>query len=229
MELASRTSTPNDKPISSLLYLINEQWLLDLGALKSYQQRVEETSNNIIELQMVQNRGPKISLLANGPLEREVIWTKKIGFVDRFTKLVYPMNEAKVSNRKCGDTTIETINDGSCWKSVAKAKYRKQVAEPTSFLALPEVLLAAKREDEIKFERVASKATKRLTHVFLNEDKFGQLRSSEPKRMKLRDMFLDHIVEKGLKGDQVMPHEIVSTILKNRRISKGVELSLDAQ
>jgi hypothetical protein len=68
-------------------------------------------------------------------------------------------------------------------QSRAKANYRKQVAELTRHLDLPEVLLAAKRADEINFHRVASKATKLLTKAFFNE---GKKRSNDPKRFKLR-------------------------------------------
>jgi hypothetical protein len=70
-------------------------------------------------------------------------------------------------------------------QSRAKANYtyRKQVAELTRHLDLPEVLLAAKRADEINFHRVASKATKLLTKAFFNE---GKKRYNDPKRFKLR-------------------------------------------
>jgi hypothetical protein len=116
------------------------------------------------------------------------------------------------------------------WKSTAKGKYRKQVAELTSYLALPKVLLAAQRADEINIQRLASKATKLLTKAFLNEKtEDNTLRLNGPKMLKLRDMFLDSIVERGLKGGQVMPNKIVHTILKNPRISRGMELALDAQ
>ena len=115
------------------------------------------------------------------------------------------------------------------WKSNSKRQYRKMVAELTEHLELPEVMLAAQRADEIKLQRVASKATKNYTRAFLNETAQGRLRSNDAKRLKLRDMFLDTIVEKGLKGGQVMPHEFVSTIRKNKHISRGMELAMDAQ
>ena len=115
------------------------------------------------------------------------------------------------------------------WKSNSKRQYRKMVAELTEHLELPEVMLAAQRADEIKLQHVASKATKNYTRAFLNETAQGRLRSNDAKRLKLRDMFLDTIVQKGLKGGQVMPHEFVSTIRKNKHISRGMELAMDAQ
>ena len=100
--------------------------------------------------------------------------------------------------------------------------------ELTSYLDLPEVLLAAQREDEIKFGRVASKAMMRLRKVMLNQDKHGNPRSENPKRVRLAERFMEHIVEKGVNGKQLMPHEIVSKIMRGN-ISREEEMVLDAQ
>jgi hypothetical protein len=82
------------------------------------------------------------------------------------------------------------------WKSSAKSKYRKTVSELTSYLELPEVLLCAQREDEINFQKVASKATLLLTKTFLNEDKNGSKRSNDPK-LRMEQMFTDQMLKKG--------------------------------
>ena len=231
MELGSQMSTGYDDLVTASLDLMREQWLLDLAALKTYKQQVEEATDDPVKLQSLRKKGPKISLLAKWlPRERSAL-DKKIRFVDRFIKLIYPLNDttSSQSDGRAEDMDLDKDEDEGRWKSQGKAMYRKQVSDLTSFLGLPEVLLASRREDEIAFERVASKATKLLTKVFLNENEEGQARSNDPKRVKLRDLFLDHIVKKGLKGGQVMPHEIVATILKNGHISRGMELSLDAQ
>jgi hypothetical protein len=75
----------------------------------------------------------------------------------------------------------------------------------------------------------ASKATLLLTKTFLNEDKNGNKRSSDPKRLRMSQMFIDQMLNKGLKGGALMPHEIVRKILNNRTISRAEELVLDAQ
>jgi hypothetical protein len=204
------------KPLfDASLSLIKEQWLVDLSALTSYKQKLRATqeANDQAEIKGLMKKGPQISLLAKW-LPREGRGSdKKIRFVDQFSRLVYPAMEKQEANE--------------VWQSRAKANYRKQVAELTRYLDLPEVLLAAKRADEINFHRVASKATKLLTKAFLNE---GKKRSDDPKRIKLRQMFVDHIVKNGLKGGQVMPHEIVASIINSTHpISKEMELALDAQ
>jgi hypothetical protein len=65
----------------------------------------------------------------------------------------------------------------------------------------------------------------------LNEDKRGNKRSENPKRIEMSERFTTQIVEKGLKGTQLMPHEIVAAITNKPgfMISKGEEAVLDAQ
>jgi hypothetical protein len=102
------------------------------------------------------------------------------------------------------------------------------VSELSATLELPEVLLSAKREDEINFSKVASKATFLLTKTFLNETKDGEQRSKDRKRLRMTEMFIDQLVNNGLKGSQLMPHEIVQKILSTSKISRSEELVLDA-
>eukprot|EP00980_Cylindrotheca_fusiformis_P007205 scaffold1525_cov142-Cylindrotheca_fusiformis.AAC.5 len=219
MELA--LDHPNYKDLKEASFeMIQHQWHKDLAALSDYKNKMKAASVAGDEelVAKLKKSGPSISLLAKWlPREGKAL-DKKIDFVENFSKLVYP------------DAPVLTADGGEdSWKSGAKGKYRKQLAQLTSFLALPEVLLAAHRADEIEISRVASKATKLLTKAFLNENKEGAT-AKDPKRIRLREMFLDAIVEKGLKGGQVAPHEIVSTIMKNRNnISDGMKLALDAQ
>jgi hypothetical protein len=197
--------------------LMQHQWLKDVAAVAQYEDKlglaeVADDQNMVTDLKKV---GPQISLLAKWlPREGKAL-DKTIDFVDKFSKILYPSKSVRDSEES--------------WKSDAKRKYRKQLVQLTSFLALPEVLLAAHRADEIEIHRVASKATKILSRAFLNEDKLGNIRRpDDAKRMRLRELFLDTIVERGLKGGQVFPHEIVSTIM-NKTISTGMRMSLDAQ
>eukprot|EP00957_Ditylum_brightwellii_P043021 3259165-Ditylum_brightwellii.AAC.1 len=99
----------------------------------------------------------------------------------------------------------------------------------SAFLELPEVLLSAQRADEINFHKVASKATLRLSRAFLNEDMHGNQRSCDAKRIRLSEIFIDHMTSKGLKGGQVSPHEIVREVMNNHSITRAREMVLDAQ
>jgi len=195
--------------------LMKHQWHKDVSALGEYERKLRDATGDKTATENLKKKGPHISLLAKWlPREGKAL-DKKIDFVKDFSELVFP-----------GATT--TASDDA-WQSMAKKLYRKQLSKMTSYLALPEVLLAAQRADEIDIARVASKATKLLSQAFLNEEKHGGLRSEDAKRMRLRDIFLDTIVKKGLKGGQVFPHEIVKTIMDNRNISSAMTLALDAQ
>jgi hypothetical protein len=195
--------------------LMKHQWHKDVSSLREYEMKLRDATGDETATDSLMKKGPRISLLAKWiPREGKAL-DKKIEFVKDFSKLVFP-------------GAMTTPSDDA-WQSMANKLYRKQLSKMTSYLALPEVLLAAQRADEIDFARVTSKATKLLSHAFLNEDKHGGLRSEDAKRMRLREMFVDTIIKKGLKGGQVFPHEIVKTILGNRNISPGMTLALDAQ
>jgi hypothetical protein len=215
MEKASTQLIFNDF-VDASMQLIKRQWDKDMTSLHQYEVKfnIATTADDEEEIVRLKKDGPKISIMSKWLPREGSKFDKSIRFVDKFTTFVYP-------------TAMSKANDG--WESSTKKMYRKDTAKLASYLALPEVLLAAQQADEIELGRVASKATKVLTRAFLNETKSGEMRSNDAKRIRLREMFLDTIVERGLKGSQVMPHEIVSTIMKNHRISRGMELSLDAQ
>lgn len=99
----------------------------------------------------------------------------------------------------------------------------------TRYLDLPEVFLAAKHEDEIQIGKVASRATMLLRKVFMIIDKSGKERSDDLKRLMLAKRFTHQVVEKGFKGGQLMPHEIVKKILDSPCISHLEEQVFDAQ
>mmetsp|Transcript_9964 Transcript_9964/g.20752 ORF Transcript_9964/g.20752 Transcript_9964/m.20752 type:complete len:605 (+) Transcript_9964:96-1910(+) len=120
----------------------------------------------------------------------------------------------------------EDETDG--WNSSPQKVYRRQVSKLTSYLSLPEVYLSAKRADEIQFSNIASKATFKLSRALLNEKQDGEIRSSDPKRIKCADLFIQHMLEKGLKGKTLMPDEIVAEILKGE-VSPLRAKVLDAQ
>jgi Domain of unknown function (DUF2828) len=156
---------------------------------------------------------PKISLLAKWLPRENSSLDKKTGFVTSFAKYFFK---------------DDTTENGTSWESSSKAKYRSTVVKLTNLLQLPEVLLSAHCEDEINFGLVASKATFRLRMAFMNQDKHGGVRSDDPKRVRMARNFIEQTINKGLKGSQLMPHEIVGKILQ-KTVCKTESLVLDAQ
>ena len=201
------------------LGLIKDQFVRDLTALEEYEKKEKQTFDEQ-ELKKLRRKGPSISLLAKWLPRENTSLDKETNFVSFFVPLMWPTNE---NGKSAGEST------GGTWESSNKKLYRKTVAELSAYLALPEVLLAAHREDEIQFNKVASKATMRLRKVFLNEDSNGKPRSEDPKRIRLAERFEMYVAEKGLKGRQLDPHEIVRIILNKYHISAAEEKVLDSQ
>ena len=198
---------------NAALELMSVQLKKDLASLTEYNYTEFAMDNHDSS---EKRRLPKISLLAKWLPREGSHFDKKLSFVDRFAAVIWP----SISGT---DTSADS------WESSSKSKYRKIVSELTFYLELPEVLLSAQREDEINFGKVASKATLLLTKTFLNEDKNGAKRSNDPKRVRMAEIFIDHMLSKGLKGSQLMPHEIVRKIMYNSNITRTEELVLDAQ
>lgn len=189
----------------TIIKIVAEQLRKDLVVLENFKASTKPTGQ------------PSISLLAKWLPREGKSLDKKTKFVKDFVQEMWPEESS---------STMDQLRE--TWESNAKARYRRAVAELTSYLELPEVLLAAQREDEINFGRMASKATFRLRNVLINQNAFGNPRSENPKRIRLAERFLEHVVSKGLKGQQLMPHEIVRNILTGN-VTKEVELVLDAQ
>jgi hypothetical protein len=186
--------------------LMRDQLVDDIKAVEDYKQRLTEANEE--KARKIARRGPRISLLAKWlPREKSRFDCGKLNFVDSFVKVMWPAEDKP-----------------------AKAKYRRTVSELTSFLQLPEVLLATQRADEINFSRLASKATMLLTKTLLNEDEHGKPRSNDPKRVRLAQLFVEHLKKpQSIKGCQLDPHEIVRRIMSGRKISENEEAALDAQ
>ena len=203
--------------LDASITLMQEQLANDLDAVKKFENEMKLAVANTAKVEQLQKKGPGISLLAKWLPREGSHFDKTLNFVNRFT--------AHTSIRvKNAEPVVEKL-----WKSNPKASYRKSVAKLTAFLELPEVLLSAQRADEINFHKLASKATFKLSTVLLNESLDGtHQRSEDPKRIRLAEAFLEHLSKKGLKGGQLMPHEIVHEILKGN-VSPMREKVLDAQ
>lgn len=181
--------------------LMKEQLLLDIVAMETVSIDIKDGQSSKGKSQHT------ISLLPKWLPREGSYFDKKLKFVSKFSSLMWPS------------------------MMTPKPTYRKTVSKLTNYLELPEVLLSAKREDEINFQRLASRATLLLNKTFLNEDisNPSKQRSNDPKRIRMTELFLEHVIQKGLKGEQVSPHEIVSRIMKAGHISKSMEMVLDAQ
>jgi Domain of unknown function (DUF2828) len=189
--------------LSEAATLMLQQLQKDNDAVAQYHQALNDTSLTDQERAKLRQKGPAISLLAKWLPRENSHFDKKLGMVRVLTH-----QQSQPSNN---DDDDDDDKKAPQWKSKSKAQYRKQVAKLTAFLELPEVLLSAQRADEINFYKLASKATFKLSNAFLNEHK---RRSEDPKRIRLAELFVEHMTHKGLKGAQLMPHEIVQEIRK---------------
>jgi Domain of unknown function (DUF2828) len=215
MAVDNANATVKEAILQESIALMKEQLLKDEAAMAKYNNRevvpvaAEEVSS---EAEVKPSKtDPGISLVAKWLPRENTALDKKLGFVNKFTQY-QPQKEGE--------------NDA--WKSKSKADYRKLVAKLTALLELPEVFLCAQRADEMNLHRLASKATLRLSKALLNETKTGAVRSEDPKRIRLAEMFVDHTMNKGLKGGQLMPHEIVRQIMSSKGLSPASEKVLDA-
>uniref|UniRef100_A0A7S1Z7U1 TROVE domain-containing protein n=1 Tax=Ditylum brightwellii TaxID=49249 RepID=A0A7S1Z7U1_9STRA len=209
------SKSESDRTVNECIKIMQTQLMTDLGAVEQYEVQLSSAKDEK-DIRSVKQKGPKISLLAKWLPREGSKLDKKVGFVEKFAAAVWP--DASINDKGMDK-----------WKSSQKAKYRRTVSKLTAFLELPEVLLSAKRADEINFHKVASKATLRLSRAFLNEDMNGNQRSHDAKRIRLSEIFIDHMVSKGLKGGQISPHEIVREVMNDHSITRAREMVLDAQ
>jgi hypothetical protein len=109
---------------------------------------------------------------------------------------------------------------GSANPAASARKYRKLCSCLNSQLCTTEVLMAAGRWEEIRFDRVASLCLQRHRKAFLNEELKGVLKPAQdatgnrhpddPARVAARLHLREAIVsKKGVQGKALMPHEIV--------------------
>lgn len=212
-ESKTMTNADVEQLMEATMELMKQKLLEDIAAEKSYQLKLAEATEEE-EIDELKKKGPQISLLAKWlPREGSSLDKKTGGFVGRFARLVWP--------------DLGSDDSSTSWESAAKATYRRVIAQLTSYMGLPEVLLALQREEEIQFERLASKATMRLTKTFLNQNKKQQ--EENHKRIKLAERFSEFVLDKKyLKGSQLMPHEIVAKIMRDGNMSAMEEQVLDA-
>ncbi len=203
-----------DRLLQEALRLMRDQFHKDLAIVDAYEKEQDSaTSNNNNNNNNNNNKndtggGPKISLLAKWLPRENSHFDKRLKFLREFLQL-------------------DGMTDAQRFRA-CKA-YRQGVSKLTAYLDLPEVYLSAQRADEIIFSKIASKATFKLSRALLNETKDGGTRHpNDPKRIKCANMFVQHLLHEGCKGQTLMPDEIVAEILKGK-VSPMRARVLDAQ
>ena len=127
----------------------------------------------------------------------------------------------------------------------ANKEYRKLVSLLTRALEVPEVLMCAQRYDEINFKKVPSLCLNRCRKAFLNElvtkkgsrpislslseQETGNRHSYDEKRVQCRKNLQLACAEGKVCGKVLQPHELVSQLMKNSKISDVENSVYDAQ
>lgn len=159
-----------------------------------------------------EDRTPRISLCAKYCPSEGGHYSRTISADKEICKFLFP--HIIGSNIATSDTS---------WHH-ARAKYRRLISALRKALDIPEILMCGNRWAEIRFEKVSSLCIDRHKHAFLNETK----KTANPDRVVCREQLLKHIVEKGLNGKQLFPHELVKQAL-NSRNSEAVSMVLNVQ
>ena len=194
-----------DAIIFQCIEVMKSQLAKDEMALKLYEDRIN--GNQSTTTNDSKHNGLEISLLAKWLPCENSHFDKKINFVDLITTEVEESSLDEQQKR---------------WKSAKKSKYRKTVSKLTAFLELPEVMLSAQRFNEINFQRVASKATLKLSSTFLNETSSRDARSENPKRVCMAVLFMNHM----LQSYEHQPRSTTSTISTHQQHSNSPTTSL---
>jgi hypothetical protein len=118
------------------------------------------------------------------------------------------------------------VGGSSANKPAALRQYRKLVAKLNAALGTPEVLMAARRWQEIDFSKVASKCLMSHRKAFLNEkvkgaaltvaeEATGNRHPEDADRVAAREHLRAALLEKGVKGKQLAPHEIAAKCMSS--------------
>jgi len=136
----------------------------------------------------------------------------------------YAPREGGAFDKKHGLATEMALKlNGAINKPAALRKYRKLVSALNAALNTPEVYMAAWRFAEIKFASVASLCLQRHRKAFLNEalkgkvsaafELTGNRKPDDADRVAARAHLREAMASKGVKGKQLMPHEVVQKLM----------------
>ena len=156
-----------------------------------------EKDNVELELSEIENRVPKLSMVAK--------------YAPRANKQY--RNIAKAIYRKMYPKDIK-----------AEEKYRKTLVKLNKVLSTTEVFMCAKKYSGIEFRKVPSVCLMKWRNAFLNERKgrcpdalkeTGNRFPDDVDRVASRKNLEGAVKEKCVNGKQLMPHEIVEKFMKN--------------
>jgi hypothetical protein len=125
----------------------------------------------------------------------------------------------------------------TAWRRV-KRLYRINCTQVRAALDLPEVKECAHRFAEINFAKMPARCLKGKMKAYLNEklnvaptmyEDGGNRHPDDPDRVAARKHLLKILVEKGVKGGQCDPHELVKQVFKKHGLSSGVKVVLNGQ
>ena len=141
----------------------------------------------------------------------------------------YAPREGGAFDKKAGLATklALKLHGTSANKPAAQRRYRKLVASLNAALNTPEVLMASNRWAELKFASIASRCLTVHRKAFLNEalkgkmtpalDATGNRYPDDADRVAARANLRKAMVEKGVKGKQLGPHELTAKLMGGRR------------
>ena len=144
---------------------------------------------------------------------------------------------SKEENKECLGMLLEGLFPDIDSKK-RKELYRKMCANICRLLDVVEQKMCRKRYSEIDFSRTPSVCTKKYQRAFLNENvqindlveagqrKNGNRFPDDPDRVECRRHFITHITSGKVKGGQLHPHEIVSTIHRKIHSLDSIEQEL---
>jgi hypothetical protein len=153
------------------------------------------------------------------------------GSVDFICQELYPNIVGKVLR------TANPRQRTAAWRRV-KRIYRTQCTQVRALLDIPEVKECAHRFAEINFAKMPARCLKGKMKAYLNEklkvapsmyEEGGNRHPDDPDRVAAREHLLKTLVEKGVKGGQCDPHELVKQVFGKGVISSGVKAVLNGQ
>jgi len=151
---------------------------------------------------------------------------KLLNSVSEICKILYP---ELVGRDATHSKTKEEIKKS--WQN-AKMQYRNMTTALRRALEIPEVQMCANRWEEINIGRITSLCMNRSSSAFLNEMKETDITEEEeatgnrypdrPDRVAFRNKLIDHAVEKGISGKQLLPHEVVQSVFQKSSSSRKI-------
>ena len=146
----------------------------------------------------------------------------EVGSLTLMTKYWPKEGRSLDKKTKIGHILAKEIIDIDTGKSIGLRTLRYRLSEMNEAINTTEVLMSAKRWDELKFNLVPSRLMALGKNAFLNVNKYGDMRHpNDAIRMQCRNNLLNHIelAKQGkvkVHGGQLFIHEIIKQYIGNR-------------